>query len=70
MIFNRKHEAYLYKEAGVKVKVGVLSDTHIPMKAKALSDEVIRAFQGIDHIIHAGDIGSQEVLDECHCKTL
>ncbi len=45
------------------MKVGVLSDTHIPNRAKRLPDEVIQAFREVDHIIHAGDISCQEVLD-------
>jgi len=45
------------------MKVGVLSDTHIPLKAKALPDEVLQAFKEVDYIIHAGDITSLEVLD-------
>ena len=49
------------------MKVGVLSDTHIPSKAKALPNVVIQAFKGVDHIIHAGDINSFEVLDALEC---
>lgn len=45
------------------MKIGVISDTHIPSKAKSLPDEVLRAFREVDHIIHAGDIVSLEVLD-------
>lgn len=45
------------------MKVGVLSDTHIPLRAKSLPKEVIQTFKEVDHIIHAGDITSMEVLD-------
>lgn len=45
------------------MRVGVLSDTHIPSRAKALPKEVLQAFQKVDHIIHAGDIACMEVLD-------
>lgn len=45
------------------MKVGVLSDTHIPLRAKKLPHEVLQAFKKVDHIIHAGDIISYEVLD-------
>ncbi len=37
--------------------VGVISDTHGLMRPQAL-----RALEGVDHIIHAGDIGAPEVL--------
>jgi putative phosphoesterase len=39
--------------------VGVVSDTHGHLYA-----EVKKALQGVDHIIHAGDIGSPQVLAE------
>ena len=42
-----------------KVLVGVVSDTH-----GMLMPEVIQALKGVDLIIHAGDIGSPEVLDD------
>ncbi len=44
--------------------VGLLSDTHIPEAAKELPPEVIEAFQGVDLILHAGDIYSLSVLDD------
>ncbi|MDD5153192.1 MAG: metallophosphoesterase family protein [Desulfovibrionales bacterium] len=37
--------------------VGVISDTH-----GLLRPEVLKAFEGIDLIVHAGDIGPEEVL--------
>lgn len=40
------------------VTVGVLSDTH-----GHLCNEVAGALEGVDHIIHAGDVGSPRVLD-------
>ncbi|KAA0995380.1 metallophosphoesterase family protein [Pseudomonas sp. ANT_J12] len=39
------------------MKTGVISDTH-----GLLRPEAIAALQGCEHIIHAGDIGSPEVL--------
>ena len=39
------------------VVIGVLSDTHGLLRASAL-----RALQGVTAILHAGDIGSSEVL--------
>jgi len=49
------------------MRVGVLSDTHIPSKAKAPPEKVIQAFKTVDHIIHAGDITSPDVLDTLKC---
>ena len=38
--------------------IGILSDTH-----GLLRQEVIDAFKGVDHIIHAGDIDNKAVID-------
>lgn len=46
------------------MKIGVISDTHIPSKASRIPDIVFDKFKGVDLIIHAGDITSQEVLDD------
>lgn len=44
--------------------IGVISDTHITAKRGKLSEKVIKAFNGVDLIIHAGDITQQKVIDE------
>lgn len=41
------------------MRVGVISDTHGLLRPQALA-----ALAGVDHIIHGGDIGSEEVLRE------
>jgi putative phosphoesterase len=41
-----------------QIVVGVISDTHGLIRPEALA-----ALQGVDRIIHAGDIGKAEVLD-------
>ena len=38
--------------------IGVISDTH-----GLVRPEVLKAFQGVELIIHAGDVGSPEVLE-------
>src|SRR5688572_10894324 len=38
--------------------VGVLSDTH-----SLLRPEVLRALRGVDHILHAGDVGDIMILE-------
>ena len=47
--------------------IGVVSDTHIPGRAKALPEIVLRYMAGADHIIHAGDIRSAAVLEQLAC---
>lgn len=41
------------------MRVGLVSDTH-----GLLRPEVFRAFERVDHILHAGDVGSTDILDE------
>lgn len=45
------------------MKIGVISDTHIPSKAKLIPDIVLNKFEDVDLIIHAGDIIQKRVLD-------
>ncbi len=42
--------------------IGVISDTHIPKRAKELPGAVLETFRGADHIIHAGDIMAADVI--------
>jgi putative phosphoesterase len=41
------------------MRIGVISDTHGLVRR-----EVFDAFEGVDHILHAGDIGGEDVLVE------
>lgn len=44
--------------------IGLISDTHIPDRAKELPQNVLDAFNDVDLIIHAGDLTSLEVIDK------
>ena len=44
------------------MKIGVISDTHIKSPDKLLPNAVFQAFEGVDLILHAGDIRIEEVL--------
>lgn len=44
------------------MKLGVISDTHIPKRAKILPEVVLESFKDVDHIIHAGDLMSMDVI--------
>jgi putative phosphoesterase len=46
------------------MRIGLLSDTHIPEAETELPGELIMAFQGVDLILHAGDIYVRSVLDD------
>ncbi|MCX6021399.1 MAG: metallophosphoesterase family protein, partial [Chloroflexi bacterium] len=45
------------------MKVGLISDTHIPSMGKEPPAQVIQAFEGVELIIHAGDIYIQSCID-------
>ena len=42
----------------MRTVIGVISDTHGLLRAEALD-----ALRGSEHIIHAGDIGSPDILE-------
>jgi putative phosphoesterase len=44
------------------MKIGVISDTHIPLRAKDLPEQIMSVFKGMDMVIHAGDLEDPEVL--------
>src|SRR5512143_895758 len=46
------------------MRIGLITDTHIPWAVKELPRQVATTFQGVDLILHAGDIYSHVVLDE------
>lgn len=49
---------------GTKMRVGVISDTHIPTRARHLPPALFEIFRGVDLILHAGDVVEEQVLEE------
>jgi len=49
---------------GQMTRIGLLSDTHIPVDAKVLPGQIKEIFRGVDLILHAGDVYIVSVLDE------
>jgi hypothetical protein len=45
------------------MRIGLISDTHIPEARASLWPQVFDAFEGVDLIFHAGDIHELHVLD-------
>lgn len=45
------------------LRIGVLADTHIPKRASRIPDALLRDFEGVALILHAGDLVVPEVLD-------
>ncbi len=48
------------------LRIGLISDTHIPEACPELWPQVFDAFAGVDAILHAGDIHELFVLDQLH----
>ncbi len=53
----------------VFMKIGILSDTHIPVAAKELPPEVIDILSKTDAIIHAGDYQNEDLIHELGAMT-
>lgn len=51
------------QETSAKV-VGLISDTHVPIRAKEIPREVFKVFENVDYIVHAGDLVQLSVIDE------
>jgi hypothetical protein len=45
------------------MKIGVISDTHIPIQAKKIPEAILQSLKGMDMLIHAGDLVRLSVLD-------
>ena len=46
------------------VRIGVISDTHVPDRQRTIPEEVLRGLSDVDMIIHAGDLTSMSVLHQ------
>lgn len=45
------------------MRIGLISDTHIPVAARELWPQVYDAFRGVDLIMHGGDLMVPQVID-------
>jgi putative phosphoesterase len=45
-------------------RIGIISDTHIPKVASSLPRDLLNALEGMDLILHAGDLIEVSVIDE------
>ncbi|MDY6930590.1 MAG: metallophosphoesterase family protein [Halobacteriota archaeon] len=56
------------------MRIGVVSDTHIPVRAKKLPDELTSGLKDVDLILHAGDFEESSALkalrDICDVKAV
>jgi len=47
-----------------EIQIGIISDTHIPGRAKELPKEIFEVFENADLIIHLGDIENLETIEK------
>jgi putative phosphoesterase len=50
--------------AVVAIRIGILSDTHMPAAVREIWPEVVETFAGVDLVLHSGDIVHPMVLDQ------
>jgi hypothetical protein len=51
------------QENSAKV-VGLISDTHVPIRAREIPKQVFKVFENVDYIVHAGDLVQLSVIDD------
>ena len=53
-----------FADPGKVLRIGIISDTHIPDKCEHIPQVILQAFKDVDMVMHAGDIVSLEAIDE------
>jgi putative phosphoesterase len=53
----------LHETTAAKI-VGLISDTHVPARAREIPRKVFEVFEKVDYIVHAGDLVDLSVIDE------
>ena len=53
----------------MSVNLVIVSDTHLPLRARALPEPVWTAIEAADVVVHAGDWVSEELLDEFEARS-
>ncbi len=48
----------------IRMKIIVISDTHIPDRAPSLPEDFLKKIKGVDLILHAGDLVDLSVMEE------
>jgi putative phosphoesterase len=53
-----------FSEYGSAKIVGLIADTHIPVRARTIPKEIFKIFENAEYIVHAGDLVELSVIDE------
>jgi putative phosphoesterase len=46
------------------MKIGLISDTHIPKRSTKIPEKVFESFKDVDLILHAGDLTDESVIND------
>lgn len=52
------------QEKGFTKNIGLISDTHIPVRAREIPKKVFEIFEKVDYLVHAGDLVDLSVIDK------
>lgn len=63
MSFDRYLPANIVR-GNLAAVVGLISDTHMPLRRRALPENLADVLGGVDFLLHAGDVGELWVLDQ------
>jgi putative phosphoesterase len=64
MIASKTQTRVTRKSDDTVKTLGLISDTHIPTRAKSLPRRIYRIFETVDFIIHAGDLVQLSVIED------
>ncbi|MBV1906971.1 MAG: YfcE family phosphodiesterase [Pseudomonadales bacterium] len=48
------------------MRIGLIADTHMPGCLEELWPQALDGFSNVDHILHAGDLHTLDIVDELH----
>jgi len=63
-MISQEEQAFARFHEGMARTVGLISDTHVPDRARRVPDRVFKVFDKVDFIVHAGDLVQLSVIDE------
>lgn len=63
-MFSQESQAFAKLHESPAKTVGLISDTHVPDRAKKIPEKVFKVFGNVDFIVHAGDLVQLSVVDE------
>jgi putative phosphoesterase len=62
-VWTQNRHFTLPAKLSVTIRIGVIADTHCPEFIERLPEAVFTAFQGVDLILHAGDVNGRATLE-------